>query len=116
MATAAERKLIADLVTQVGELTSETRVSNQKWDEQARLNKVVLRKLDEHGRALHGSNGDEGLVGEGKTRDGRIKVLEKFQDGHEDDVKWAFRSAVGSFLMLLGGAITAAFSWISSWK
>ena len=104
MATKIEEALAA--------LTTEVRLANQRWEEQGRVNTIVL----EHQRALHGENGDEGMIGRCATRgaqcSGRLLAVEKAQAQHEDEGKWAFRAAVGSFLLFLGGCATAAFNWL----
>ena len=100
----------------LAELTQEVRVSNQQWEEQARVNKVVLRKLDEYGRAIHGYNDHVGLVGGYKTQDIRITTLETAELEHTDRLRFARRLVFTQLAVVIGGLILAGFLVYLGWR
>ena len=114
MATETE-KMFATITREMGELTTAVKLSIQKCKQQERLNTVLLEKIEGHSRSLYGFNSTEGVVGQNKTQEVRLKNLEVAEEIHADRLKWALRAVLGSALVLLtsliGGGVLVYLGW-----
>lgn len=107
MATKTEEAIAA--------LTTEVRLSNERWEEQGKTNTVLLEKMDGHGRSLYGHNSDEGVVGEIKTHCVRIGNLEEAEAEHADRLKYARRLVVTSIATLLVAIVSSGVLLYLGW-
>ena len=100
----------------VADLTTEVRLSNERWEAQGELNTLVLKKIDGHGRSLYGHNSEEGLVGGAKTQAEKIKNLEEAEAKHAYRLKFARRLVITSVATLLVAVVSSGFLLYLGWK
>jgi len=117
-----------DLTEEVRRLATAVEVTNERWVQQEQVNAIVA----EHGRAIHGGNGDVGVVGQTARQDistatvkaalskwgvfYRIDHLYEASERHANRLKWVFWLAIGTAFTVITAAVGGGMIFCLGWK